>query len=139
MQRSLLFQAIYTKFSGSDLSNDVGGRMYSEFPPDDAQFPYVIFKLISVMPIDSFKDYIDDINAQFSLYSTSDSLTEITTMENHLLSLYDDTTLTIANDTVVMCVRTGTTPLYPEPMVGEGVETTFLRHWAVEYRIVVND
>lgn len=138
MQKSLLFGAIFTKLSNSNLSNYVGGRIYSEFPPDDAQFPYVILKLVGVVPIeDSFTASIDENMIQFSLYSTSTGMTEITTMHNYLITLFDDAVLTISGDTVVWCVNQGTTPLNPEPIVEDAA--SFVRHWAVEYSIMVQD
>lgn len=45
-----LTTAIYSKFSGSALSTDVGGRMFKLEAPQDTEMPYVVFFVVSNVP-----------------------------------------------------------------------------------------
>lgn len=53
--------ALKSKFTGSALSNDVGGRVYLDEAKQGAQFPYVVYSIVSGVPQDNFKTDLDDI------------------------------------------------------------------------------
>lgn len=132
------FTGLCNIFTGSDISTDVGGRLYAEEVPDNATFPYVRYIMVSGMPEDTFKDKIDDYLVQFSLYSASKSMSEITTMYNHLIDLLDDAAITISGDTLIWCKRVGVAPVLLETIITESGEQV-IKHWPVEYSIKVQD
>ncbi|OPY74915.1 MAG: hypothetical protein A4E65_03692 [Syntrophorhabdus sp. PtaU1.Bin153] len=130
-----LLSAIMTKCSGTDLSTAVGGRIYLDEAPDSAEFPYVVFSIVSASPEDTFKDKLDDVLIQFSIFSTSRGATEITDIHGHLIALFDDAALSITGDTCVWCIRQNLVTMVDEITTPTGTET--LKHWAVDYSIMV--
>ena len=98
-----LLTAIFTRFSGSDFSTDIGGRMYSRYAPQGTPFPYAVVSI----PVDlgdwMFVERFDDLDVQFNLFSQSTSETEIGTMLTNLRSRYDDTTLSVTGYTHLYC------------------------------------
>jgi hypothetical protein len=130
-----ILTAIYSKFSGSALSSAVGGRIYLDRAPDGCQFPYVVYSIISAVPDDNFKTDMDNIYIQFSLFSDSEGATEITTMYNNLKTLFDNAVLTITGSTNVMTSRENLTTMTEEIVSTSGTQK--LKHWAVDYSIIV--
>ena len=96
-----LLTAIMTKCAGSALSAAVGGRIFEGEAPEDTLFPYVVFSIVTDSQADTFKSKLEDVTIQFSLYSTSKGLTEITGMFANLKTLFDDAALTIDRKSVV--------------------------------------
>ena len=129
--------AIMTKFSGSELSNDVGGRIFLDEAPEGTEYPYVVFRIIAGTPQDTFKDAIEETLIQFSLYSISDGAAEITTMYGHLKSLLDWQLLTVSGDTCIWVMRQNLFTMFDDVTTPTG--TVGLRHWAVDYSILVQD
>jgi hypothetical protein len=129
-----LLAAIMTKTSGSALSAAVGGRIYFDEAPEGTVFPYVVFLVVTDYQDDTFKDKIEDVTIQFSLYSTSKGLTEITGMFANLKTLFDDAALTITANYHIMISRQNLTTMFDDITTPEG--TMGLRHWAVDYRII---
>jgi hypothetical protein len=130
-----LLTSIMTKISGSSLSSDVGGRVYLDQAPDGAELPYIVFFIVSDVPEDTFKNYLDEILIQFSLFSSSSGATEITTMYSHLKSLFDDAALSITGNTHIWMVRQNLTTMI-ESVTTAATEQS-IRHWAVDYSIMV--
>lgn len=128
-----LLTAIYEKLSGSDLSNDVGGRMYLDEAPEGAQFPYVVFFIVSDIPENAFALDGESVIIQFSLYSTSQGATEITAMYTHLKSLYDDCSLSITDNRCAWFRRENMNSIVINTTTDIG--TGILKHWAVRYQI----
>jgi hypothetical protein len=129
-----LLAAIMTKTAGSALSAAVGGRIYFDEAPEGTAFPYVIFSIVTDSQADTFKSKLEDVTIQFSLYSTSKGLTEITGMFANLKTLFDDAVLTITANTQVMIARQYLTTMFDDITTTEG--TVGLRHWAVDYQII---
>lgn len=133
-----LLTAIVTKISGSTLSNDVSGRIWLDKVPDDDQpvtYPYIIYFIVSDVPDWTFKESFEDILIQFSLFSASSGLTEITTMYNDLKALFDDCAMSITSDTLIWFRRENTTMMVDEILVGDATQS--VRHWAVDYEIKI--
>lgn len=129
-----LLSALMTKTVGSNFSNDVGGRIYLDNAPQEAEFPYVVFFIVSDVPDNVFAKNGESILIQFSLFSSSESAVEITTMHNDLKALFDDCSLTITSNTLIWFRRDGLTPMVDEITTPTGTQS--VKHWAVDYEII---
>lgn len=140
-----LLTAIATKISGSTLSSDVGGRIYlDQYPPDEmpATYPYIIYFIVSGIPDNVFVKDGESILIQFSLFSASSGVMEITTMHNDLKTLFDDCDMTIpptgtVTDNLVWFKRAGLTTMTDEITTDQG--TSIVKHWAQEYEITIEE
>jgi len=94
-----LLTAIFTRFTGSDFSSDIGGRMYSRYAPQGVTFPYAVVSIPVGLSDWMFVERFDDVDVQFNLFSQSTSEVEIGTMLTNLRARYDDTTLTVVGYT----------------------------------------
>ena len=129
-----LLAAIMTKCSGSALSAAVGGRIFEGEAPEGTEYPYVIISIVNDSQVDTFKDALEDINIQFSLYSISKGLTEITGLFANLKTLFDNAVLTITGNYHILISRQALTTMFDDITTPEG--TVGLRHWAVDYWII---
>jgi len=132
-----ILTAIYSKFTGSELSSDVGGRIYLDQAPDNCQFPYVVYSVISVTPDDVFAKKGKQSLAQFSLFSANPSAVEISTMHGYLKALFDDCSMTITSNTLLWMHEVNLTTMVEDITVGEGVQS--VKHWAADYEVVTQD
>lgn len=132
-----LLAAIMTKCSGSALWTAMAGRIFLDEAPEGTEYPYVVFRIISGAPQDTFKDAIEDTIIQFSLYSISEGATEITTMYADLKTLLDWQVFTVSGDTCIWVMRQGLTTMFDDVTTPLG--TVGLRHWAVDYSILVQN
>jgi hypothetical protein len=115
-----------SKISGSALSTDVGGRIYLDNAPEDAaEFPYIVFFIVSGTPDKTFTENFTDILIQFSLFSDSSSVAEIADMYADLKALFDECTLSITGSTLVWMVETNLTTMVEDE----------IKHWAVDFSI----
>lgn len=130
-----LLAAIMTKLSGSSLATYVGNRIYLDEAPEQAVYPNVVFMIVTSSPRDTFTDRLEETLIQFSLRSTSESATEITTMYGYLTTLFDYATLTISGKTNVQTQRESLATMLDEITTPTG--TIGCRHWAVDYSIMV--
>jgi hypothetical protein len=132
-----LLAAIMTRCAGSALSTDVGGRIFFDEAPEGSEFPYVVFRIVASSPQDTFKDAIEDTLVQFSLFSISEGAAEITAMYADLMALFDWSAITVTGGTCIWVVRQGLMPMFDDITTPAG--TVGVRHWAVEYSIMVQD
>ena len=132
-----LLTGLMTRISASTLYSYVGGRVYLDAAPDGAQFPYVVFFIVSGNPEDTFKDKIDDTLIQFSLFSASTGAAEITTMYANLKTAMDDAALTVTGDTQIWCIRQNLVTMTEDVIIADAAVR--LKHWAVDYSIKVQD
>ncbi len=132
-----LLTALMTKISNSVLSTDVGGRIFLDMAPEGTEFPYVVFSIVADTPDNTFTDVLDNVLIQFSLFSTSLSATEITTMYNDLKSLFDDCTFTLSSGTLLSMERVNLTTMVDDITTPSG--TIGSKQWAVDYNIKVKD
>jgi hypothetical protein len=132
-----LIKAIITKFSGSTISSDVNGRVFLDRAPDGCEFPYIVFFVVSSVPDWQFSERFEDTLIQFSLFSSSESAVEITTMLKDLKSLFDDCSLTITGDTLIWFRRQNITTMVEEITTATGTQT--IKHYAVDYEAKVQE
>ncbi len=128
-----LLTALYTKFSGSDLSNYVGGRIFTDEAPDGTDFPYVVVRIVSSVPDKTFTEEFEDTLLQLSYFSTSPGLAEVSTMQNYGQALLDECSLTITGSTLVWMRRVNLVTMTDSITSTDGQRT--LRHWAEDYEI----
>lgn len=128
-----LLSGLMTKLTGSALSTYVGGRIYLDEAPEGVVFPYVVFFIVTSSKDKTFSEEYREALMQFSLFSTSASATEITTMYNNLSSLLDECSLTITGYTLVWCREGNLSTMVDEITTPTG--TASCKHWAVEYEI----
>jgi hypothetical protein len=132
-----LIKAIITKLSGSTISSDVNGRVFLDRAPDGCEFPYIVFFVVSSVPDWQFSERFEDTLIQFSLFSSSESAVEITTMLKDLKSLFDDCSLTITGDTLIWFRRQNITTMVEEITTATGTQT--IKHYAVDYEAKVQE
>lgn len=132
-----LLTAIMTKTISSTLFTDVGGRIFLDQAPEDAELPYVVFFIVSAVPDNKFQKLGEDITIQFSLFSSSVGMTEITNMYNDLKALFDECSLTITGNTLIWFRRVNLVTMVDEIVTREG--TTGVKHWAVDYEILTEE
>jgi len=130
-----LTTAIYGKLSGSSLSTDIGGRLYKGEAPQDAQFPYVVYFVVSNVPEYPGGHTIEMALIQFSLFSSAPGSTEIEDMLTHLRSLYDDVVLTITSETSIYFIRGNMVTMRDEATTPAG--TVGVWHYVQEYDVMV--
>lgn len=129
-----LLTSLMTKTSGSALSAAVGGRIFEGEAPEGTEYPYVIISIVNDSQADTFKDALEDITIQFSLYSISKSLTEITVLFANLKTLFDNAVLTIAGNSHILISRQALSTMFDDITTPLG--TVGLRHWAVDYWVI---
>lgn len=132
-----LLTAIKTKLAGSTLSTDVGGRIYLDQAPQECEFPYVVYFIVSGVPEDCFARDGEIILIQFSLFSASSGATEIGTMYADLKSLLDDCTFTITSNRLIWFRRVNLTTMVEEITVANAAQA--VKHWAVDYEITIQE
>lgn len=130
-----LFTALINKISGSAFTSDIGGRFYADVAPQNADYPYCVFSIVTNNPDYTFTEDFEETTIQFSLYSTSAGTTEITDMWKDLTALFDECSLTITDQTLIWMVRRNTTTMYDDVTTTSG--TVGLRHWAVDYDLII--
>ena len=128
-----LLTAIYSKLSGSTLFNDVGGRVFTDQVPEGTEFPYIVLSIISNTPDNTFTEDYEDTLIQFSIFSISESLTEISNIYADMKTLFDECSMTITSNTLIYMKRENLVTTI-EDFVENGV-TVACRHWSVDYSI----
>ena len=79
--------------------------MYSRFVPSNPTFPYAVVDIPDVSHDWNFTDIFEEVDIQFSVFSTSQSESEITDAVNKLITLYDESTLSVSGYTCVYMHR----------------------------------
>ena len=131
-----LLQAIRSKISGSALSASVGDRIFpDEYPASMGApvFPYCIYFIVSDVPDNVFVKNGESVLLQFSLFSSSESLIEISAILSSLRTLFDDCSLSITGSNLVWFKREGFQPMVEGGTTTEGA--TRIKHWAQDYEI----
>lgn len=130
------YTALMTKFNlGGDFYDDIGGRMYQGEAPERATYPYCVFSHISNTQEDVFKNKIDDIVIQFSIFSEKSSSTEVHDAMTDLKAMFDDCILTVSGGTVICLYRLSDGPLMRQEVTTQsGVQMIW--HYPVDYNVI---
>ena len=131
-----ILTAIYGKFTGSALLSDVGGRIYLDRAPDNCEFPYVVYSIVSAVPEKTFTEHYTNTLIQFSLFSSSSGATEITTMYNDLKTLFDECSLTITSNTLVWCKEQNLTTMTDDITTPTGTQT--VKAWHIDFEVLTS-
>jgi len=133
-----LTTAIFAKCAvGSDLYNDVAGRLFNGRAPEGAEYPYVVFLLVSDMPEKTYTEDFENVIIQFSLFSsTIYDTTEIEDMFTHLKALYDECSFEITDSTLIWMKRENATLMVEDHTTPAG--TVQVWHYAVDYSIMTS-
>ena len=132
-----ILTAIYSKFTGSDLSSYVGGRIYLDQAPESCEFPYAVYFVVSSVPDDVFGKKGQQTLIQFSLFSANPSAVEISTMHQYLKALFNECSLTITGNTLALMHEVNLTTMVDEITTAEGVQN--VKHWAADYEVVTQE
>jgi len=136
-----LLTAIYshatTDAVGSGFMASIGNRFFQDEAPEGSEFPYCVYIIVVDTPEDVFAKDGEDILIQFSLFSTSSSVAEISDMYKDLKALFDNCSLTIAHNTLVWMRRDNLTTLMDEHITPEG--TIGVKAWHVDYQILTQE
>lgn len=100
-----LTTAIYSHATGSAFLTAIGGRFYKARVPQGTAWPYALFFVVSDVPMDTFKDNLEDVTVQFSIFSKASSSSEIEDLFASLKTLYDSAVLTITGNTMIVMDR----------------------------------
>jgi hypothetical protein len=100
-----LTTAIFSHAAGSAFMTSIGGRLYKARVPQATAWPYALFFVVSDVPMDTFKDKIEDVVVQFSVFSKASSSSEIEDIFTNLKAKYDNALLTITDNTMVVMDR----------------------------------
>jgi hypothetical protein len=128
-----ILTAIYGKFANSALSADVGGRIFLDQAPDDCEFPYVVYFIVAANQEKTFTENFTNTLIQFSLFSASEGVTEITGMYADLKTLFDECALTIAGNSLVWMREQNLTTMIEDITTADASQR--VKHWAVDFEI----
>lgn len=134
------YTALTTKFNAltagahNSFWTSVNGQLYEGEADKDAVYPYAVFLHVSGVQADTFKNDVDEILIQFSIFSDKSGATEVHDAMTNLKSLFDDVSLTVTGGTVVQFVR------QQDGLQREDVDTPSgaqrVWHYHVDYRVI---
>jgi len=130
-----IFSGIMSETTGTALSTAVGGRIYLDYAPDGASLPNIVYSIVTDSQEDTFTDSIDDMIIQFSIFHNSLSGSAVADIYDALRAVFDDAVITAAGYTPIMMVHENLETMVDEFTTASGSE--IIRHWAVDYRLVV--
>lgn len=129
-----LLTAIYGKTINSALSTAVGERIYLDQAPDDTEFPYIVYSIVSNVPDKTFTENFEDILIQFSIFSASESAMEIAAIYNALYALFDECSLTITSNILLRMTRENLVTMVEDSTTPIGVG---VKHWAADFSVLI--
>jgi hypothetical protein len=121
----------------SALYNEIGGRFFLDEAQAGAEFPYLVYSIVSSVKDKTFSEEYRDTLLQFSLFSASSGMAEITNMYNGLSALFDEQPMTITGGTVIWCREENLVTMMEATTTPEGGGS--VRHWAVDFTITTKD
>ena len=132
-----LSTAIYSKASTSGAFwTAIGGRFYKGIAPAGAVFPYVVYMLVSDDTDNTFREELEDVQMQFSIFSATNSSAEVEDIYTLLKSVYDKCNLTITGNTFLHMLRLQSTLMVDDVTVNP-TGTGWVWHYAVDYNIMM--
>jgi hypothetical protein len=90
-----------------------------------------VFLVVVDSPDDVFGKLGEEVAIQFSLFSASSSVTEISTMYTDLKALFDNAQLTVTSNTMFIMKRERLVTFMEEIVTEAGTQR--IKHWAVDY------
>jgi hypothetical protein len=131
-----LSTAIYSKASASGAFwTKIGGRFYKVVAPATATFPYVVFKMISDDTDNTFREELEDVTYQFSIFSADSSSLQVEEIYDLLKSVFDKCSLSITGNTHIHMLRNHSELIADERNNPNG--SGWVWHYAVDYNIIM--
>ena len=118
------------------MSTDVDGRIFYKEAPQNSQFPYCVYFIISGIQDKTFTEHYTNTLIQFSLFSSSEGATEIATMYKDLKALFDECSMTITSNTLVWMREQNLTTMSEEITTVDGLQK--VEHWAVDFEVLTS-
>lgn len=131
-----LSKAIFGKLSGSALASHIGNRLYKGRAPERAEYPYIVYLIVSNAPWKTFSENFEETIIQFSLFSSTSGSTEIEDMYEDLITLYDECAMTVTGSTLVWMKRQNATLMIEDHTTSAGTEQVW--HYAVDYEVLTS-
>lgn len=130
--------AIFAKMtSATALYTSIGGRLFKGQAPQDAEFPYIVYFLVSDIPEKNFSDAYENVLIQFSIFSAASGTTEIEDIYTNLKALYDECSLTITGSKLIWMRRQNAVLfVVDQEVITGGIRTCW--HYAVDYEILTS-
>lgn len=132
-----LTTGIYGKASGSDFLNAVSGRFFKGRAPQNTDYPYCVYNIVSTSPEKTYNEVFENTIVSFSIFSEASGSTEIEDIYTYLNALYDECTLTITGWTLIWMKRTNASLLPEEHNTPNGVIDVW--HYAIDFEIKMQD
>ena len=130
-----LTTAIFAKCAvGTDLYNDVAGKLFKARAPEGSEYPYIVFQVVSDVPEKTFSEEFENVVIQFSLFSVGESSVEVEDMFTDLKALYDECAFSITGSTLIWMKRANATLMIEDHTTKKGTIQVF--HYAVDYDIL---
>lgn len=129
-----LFQAIYNKFSATTTTgfyNSVSGRMYPNFAPQGATFPYCVYFSVNDDNDLDFSEEREDFLLQFNIFSQNYSVLEAGNMLESLKAMFDNCSLTVTGWRHLQFQRG---QIYPN---GDYAQVPPIHGYSVEYNVLL--
>lgn len=130
-----LSTAIYGKLSGSALADHIGNRLYKGRAPEGAEYPYIVYMIVTNGPDKTFDTDYEDTLIQFSLFSSASGSTEIEDMYADLITLFDECSMTITSGTLIWMRRENATQQIEDHTTPSGTVQVWAYH--VDYMVTV--
>jgi len=99
-----LFTAIMVRYAEVGLSGSLTG-LWNTQAPQDAEFPYGVFSLISDVPDWTFGENLENCLLQFNLFSDTSDPAEICTLYAMLKTAFDFHELDVDNHEIIYMIR----------------------------------
>ena len=92
----VLFQAIYSKFSGNVALSGAVTNLYLDRAIQSAVYPYIVYHKISGRPDYTFSEDMENTLLQFNIYDSNSSSATINDIFEKLKTCYDWCSLTVS-------------------------------------------
>lgn len=123
-----LSTAIFSKLSGSALSAHIGTRLYKGRAPEGAEYPYIVYMIVTNAPDRTFVENYEDTLIQFSIFSSASGSTEIEDIYIDLKTLFDEVAMTITGDTLIWMRRVNATQYIEDHTTPKGLVKVWAYH-----------
>jgi hypothetical protein len=130
-----LLKAINERFRTvpNDLYTNIGGRLFLDEADTGADYPYIVFFVVTNNDDNVFAKKGGETLIQFSIFSASSSAVEITGLHNDLRVLFDDCFLMITSNDLVWMKRAGLQTMIEDITTPSGTQT--VKHYVQDYEI----
>lgn len=130
---------IFSEDSG-ELYDAVGGRLYKGRAPEGAEYPYIVYQIVSNAPDKTFNEDYEETLIQFSIFSAAAGSTEIEDLYADLIALFDEKEMTISGETLIWMRRQNAVQMIEDHTVSsQGSNPATVKVWAyhVDYAVTV--